>query len=83
MTTKSVWPALDLSLAPIGTRQDVIFIASMNPSNVSQYAELCCFLMDTPGMKNFIRPGQARTAKYGRFVHHEDGYRARVGWWME
>jgi hypothetical protein len=53
-TTKSVWPALDLSAASIGTQQDVIFVASMNPGNVSQYAELCCFLMDTPGMKNFI-----------------------------
>jgi hypothetical protein len=54
LTTKSVWLALDLSAASIVTQQDVIFVVSMNPGNISQYAELYCFLMDTPGMKNFI-----------------------------
>jgi hypothetical protein len=54
MTKKSMWPALDLSATSIGIQQDVIFVASRNPSKVSEYAELCCFLVDTPGMKNFI-----------------------------
>lgn len=54
----SMWPTMDLPMMQAGEEQNVIFVSSQNPSNLSRYAQLCLFVMDKSKIYDIFDPGQ-------------------------